>query len=479
MRNNGFRYAIKQYARLAVICFLLLTLVVAMWTSAGPGVLAQPSDILRYGGYGISVGPWIDQRADLVEYMGMDWVKVYDTDQIQYYPNARILYRIERNGYPPEWEIDAWRSGLYDLAAELDARGVDAVEIANEVNFSAEWGGNPPNAAEYVSVLADAYTAFKAVAPHIIVVSGGLAPTDSTADGMNVDDFVFAQQMLDAGGAQYFDAFGYHPYGFNQPPEADPYQNPFSFRRTELMYKLLWDNGVRDKQIWITEFGWVRDPAEEGLQCSADPEFMYFDWMKVSRDVQADYTARAFDFAARNWTWAGPMFLWNLNWNQFDEGYESPCSHLRWYAILNRDGSPLPAVEAIRNLPRRPPLEYRPELGAVVHGMTTSGEAGCLGMFQLGSFEVMVRGEPEPVTVQIEPVNGEGRPLVSTSVDAARSGDTVDVFVDAGGFDPGIYMIAINLNAAGSTQMSSEVVRGWFMIHYPTTPQCVLRAGGF
>ena len=50
----------------AVIGVLLLGLILSIWTSASPGVLAQPSEIRRYGGYGISVGPWIDQRADLV-----------------------------------------------------------------------------------------------------------------------------------------------------------------------------------------------------------------------------------------------------------------------------------------------------------------------------------------------------------------------------------------------------------------------------
>ena len=60
-------------------------------------------------------------------------------------------------------------------------------------------------------------SAFKKVAPDITIVSGGLAPT--TNSDRSVDDLTFAQQMFSAGAGSCFDAFGYHPYGYNQPPE--------------------------------------------------------------------------------------------------------------------------------------------------------------------------------------------------------------------------------------------------------------------
>ncbi len=407
--------------------------------------------------------------------MGMDWVKVYSTDQLRDYPQQRVLYRIDLR----HWPDDAWVAGLYNLANELDAAGVDAVEIGNEPNLGREWGNQKPDPAAFTQALCAAYRVFKQVRPHMIVVSGGLAPTAGTPDGFNINDLEYAQQMFNHGVASCFDAWGYHPYGFNQPPEVDPYRQPFSFRRAEVMYDLLLRNGVQGRQVWITEFGWVRSPGEEGFDCTADPSFKEFAWMAVSRDTQADYIARAFRFADQNWPWAGPMFVWNLNWNLYqDYSYEPLCSHLRWFGILNRDGSLLPAVQAIQNVPKPPPIEYRPAIGAVAHRLVRTAEAGCAGLLRLGSFTVYNAGYPGEFEVQIEAANAPGRPTVWTSVTTANDGDEVEVFVDARNAQPGIYLIAVNLRATGTQRISSKVVRGWLLIHHPTTPECVIRYGG-
>lgn len=468
---------LMRFLRLVASVMLCLAVLVAFWQAAEPAAFAVQGDVPRWGGYGISVGPHLDSRPDLLNQMGMDWVKVYDTAQIDDYPNQRVLFRVERDGYPPDWDLEAWTNGLHELARELDQRGVDAVEIGNEPNLSQEWGGQKPDPARFVDVLRRAYTAFKQEAPHIVVVAGGLAPTAGLPDGSAVDDLWFAQEMINLGAHHYMDAWGYHPYGFNQPPEADPHQEPFSFRRAELFYDLLRRNGV-EKQIWLTEFGWVRNPAEEGVNCSGSPDFRDFAWMVVDRGTQADYTGRALEFAARNWRWSGPMFLWNLNWNLYDEGYEPMCSHLRWYGILNRDGSPLPVVHAVQQVPRRPPIEFRPSIGAVSLRLMKSVEAGCAGIVQLGSFTVQAADLPEDETVSIEAANAPGRPRVWTSHEEAEDGDEIGVFVDARGMDPGLYLIAVNLRASGTMRISSSVVRGWLLIHHATSPECQAREGG-
>lgn len=461
-----------------ILTFLLpLAILVGFWRSAMPAAFAVPGEVERWGGYGISVGPHLPSRPDMLAQMGMDWVKIYDTAQIADYPDHRILFRVERDGYPPEWDLEAWTRGLREFARELDRRGVDAVEIGNEPNLAQEWGGQKPDPARYVDVLRRAYTAFKAEAPHIVVVAGGLAPTAGLPDGSAVDDLWFAEQMIKLGAADYMDAWGYHPYGFNQPPEADPHQQPFSFRRAELFYDLLRRNGV-DKPVWLTEFGWVRNPAEEGVDCSTSPHFADFSWMVVDRNTQAAYTGRALEFAGRNWRWAGPMFLWNLNWNLYDESYEPLCSHLRWYGILNRDGSPLPVYSAVQNAPRRPAIEFRPNIGAVSHRLLKSVEAGCAGLLELGSFTVQVEDLLDDARVAIEPANAPDRPQIWTSESSAGDGDEITVFVDARGAEPGLYLIAINLRASGSERVSSAVVRGWLLVHHPTTPECKARYGG-
>lgn len=466
-----------RFMRLVVSVLLTLAIVVGFWRSAEPAAFAVPGEVERRGGYGISVGPHLESRPDMLTQLGMDWVKVYDTEQIADYPAQRVLFRVERDGYPPDWDIEAWTRGLHEFARELDARGVDAVEIGNEPNLSQEWGGQNPDPAQYVDVLRRAYTAFKAEAPDIVVVAAGLAPTAGLPDGSAVDDLWFAQQMINLGAAKYMDAWAYHPYGFNQPPEVDPHQEAFSFRRAELFYELLQDNGV-EKDVWMTEFGWVRNPAEEGVDCTGSPDFAGFSWMVVDRNTQADYTRRALTFAAENWPWAGPMFLWNLNWNLYDQSYEPICSHLRWYGILNLDGSPLPIYQAVRDVPRRPDIEFRPSIGAVSHRLMASVEAGCAAALELGTFTVEAEDLPEDGLVEIEAANAPGRPEVWTDATTAKDGDEVAVMVDATGMEPGLYLIAINLRASGTERLSSSVVRGWLLIHHPTSPECKAQLDG-
>ncbi len=75
------------------------------------------------------------------------------------------------------------------------------------------------------------------------------------------------------------------------------------------------------------------------IACSdSDPDFAGFAWLRVSGQTQADYTVRAFDWADRHWPWAGPMFLWNLNWALYPPGISPLCSHMRWFSILRQQG---------------------------------------------------------------------------------------------------------------------------------------------
>ncbi|MGF1507429.1 MAG: hypothetical protein ACFB51_20235 [Anaerolineae bacterium] len=436
--------------------------------------------------------------------MGLDWVKLYDTNQIADYPGFKVLYRVDMRGYPAD--IDGWERGLYDLATELRNRGVDAVEIGNEPNLGFEWGGQRPNPEQFTDGLCRAYRAFKTNAPEITVIPGGIAPTITTPDGMNMTDFDFIQRMLNAGAANCFDHFAYHPYGFNMPPEASPYRHELVFRRTERVYAQLWDNGVRDKQIWITEMGWVRDPGEEGLDCANHPMFRDFNWMKFPADVVASYTGRAIRYAETNWSFAGPTFFWNLNWPLYGADYEPRCSHLRWYGFLDSFGQPLPVYYTVattgkssnppsRNLPptgpgpgdqtTKPPEDNSaanfptpvryPKVGVLQQeALSTTLEAGCRRQLQLGTFEIINAGYPgQAMSVEIIPANGPDLPRVWTSALQGEAGTLVDVFVDARDISPGLHMVAVNLRTDDSYRTTSVTVRGFVLVHYPTTPECV------
>ncbi len=318
-----------------------------------------------------------------------------------------------------------------------------------------------------------AYEIIKSIAPNVIVVSGGLAPTLTTPDRGAINDLDFAREMLENGAADYLDAFGYHPYGFNQPPEADPTQNELVFRRVERLRDLLAAYGAGGKPIWLTEFGWLRDPAESGVNCAGSPALAGFDWMRVPGRTQADYTVRAFDYADRHWAWAGPMFLWNLNWQQYADDYEDPCSHLRWYGILERDGAPTATYRAVAAMPHRysaylPLPEARPAppldaFGTPALTPPSSLDGGpfeaagadpvfqiaafCPRLFSLGEWEVINAGWPADLTLRVEPqiFPDQDMPRLLASAEEVHFGDRLALYADVSMTPPGEYLLVATL----------------------------------
>lgn len=428
-----------------------------------PSVYAQ-SDRLPppHLGYGLHLDPNVPVDPTMVDQLGMDWVKLYDDKQIPLFPNKRILYRQDMN-LTNDWEaFRGWLSGRVQL---LNSQGVDAIEIHNEPNLSLEWQGRPPNARDYTQMLRVAYETVKSVAPSMIVVSAGLAPTVTTPDGLAVGDLDFAREMLQNGAANYMDAFGYHPYGYNAAPEDDPATGRLNFRRTELIWQLLQDYGVSDKQIWLTEFGWMRDPAEDGVQCSdSDPDFAGFAWLRVSGATQADYLARAFAFADRNWPWAGPSFLWNLNFSMRpDDGSLPACSHMRWFGLLKRDGSRTQAFERVAAMPKRY-SRYLPQMILYTQEMTLETSISCQGRQEVGQFEVGNTGYPGGFSATIQPAQAPLGPPVEVSSQTARVGDTISVFVDTSALESGLYLIYINVRTTIGGVLQAQNVRGFVIV---------------
>ncbi|MCL4464693.1 MAG: LysM peptidoglycan-binding domain-containing protein, partial [Chloroflexi bacterium] len=56
---------------------------------------------------------------------------------------------------------------------------VQAIEIWNEPNLAREWGGQTPNAGQYVQLLKVAYAAAKRADPNVTVITAGLSPTET------------------------------------------------------------------------------------------------------------------------------------------------------------------------------------------------------------------------------------------------------------------------------------------------------------
>ncbi len=273
------------------------------------------------------------------------WIEVFLPPD---YPVAsfKILYRVPLgNAVSGRAEdINAWADDL-----ERVARGhkglIQAYAIGNEVNLSREWGNGQPDPVLYTRLLSIAYARIKSGDPSAIVVSAGLAPTGGDGPG-HMDDLKYAQAMFAAGAANAFDAYGFHPYGYAYPPEQDPSAegvNGLAFRRAETHRALMEQNGAQDKQMWATEFGWLINPQEEGVNCS----WPDLDWQRVTEAQQADYVKRAFDYAKANWPWMGVMFLWNYDFSR-SPLYPDACEQMKWFSIIDPNGKSRPVVDALR-----------------------------------------------------------------------------------------------------------------------------------
>jgi hypothetical protein len=284
-------------------------------------------------------------HVDLLKELKFQWIEVFLSPDYPV-PPFKILYRVPLgNAIMGRYEdINAWADGLERLARSR--RGlIQAYAIGNEVNLSREWGGQPPGALLYTKLLAIAYARIKTGDPSAIVVSAGLAPTGGDGAG-HADDLLYAQTMFRVGAAGLFDAYGFHPYGYAYPPEQDPNApniNGLAFRRAEAHRALMEQYAATNKQMWATEFGWLLNPQEEGVNCT----WPDLDWQRVSKTQQADYVKRAFDYASTNWPWMGTMFLWNYDFSR-SPLYPDPCEQMKWFSLVDPSGNKRPMADVLK-----------------------------------------------------------------------------------------------------------------------------------
>lgn len=310
-------------------------------------------------GYGFNMAEW---DVDKVQGMGFNWMKVFNG------PGSRlpvnVLLRVDANA-THMGDVAGFGDAIEQLAQE-QLGFVDAYEIGNEPNLDASYGWTvAPNAADYATLLCEAYGRVKSVDPDAIVVSAGLAPTGRVQgswnghpghNGLFQDEREFFLEFVAAGGGSCLDVVGYHPYGYSadfdaEPDNAvpgDPTQNcanGFCFRGAEKLYELMADNGLDSKKMWATEYGWITQPPDD---CMDDPGWQGRAWQIVSEQKQSDNLVGSFEYATANWHWMGAMFIFNLNFNEapwFEE-----CEQMRFYGVEGR-----PADAALTAMPKVSP----------------------------------------------------------------------------------------------------------------------------
>lgn len=244
------------------------------------------------------------------------------------YRGRRLVARIDG---APEWSIQKpqhWKDAPFDLQAFSAFCGtlatrykgkIEAYQIWNEPNLEREWGGYVPSPEGYVKLLVACSSAIREADPQAIIISAGLSPT-GTRDAGAMPDEEYLWLMYEAGAAPHFDVLGLHAPGYKLPPEASVADAEAAgldrwarFRHVEDMRAIMVANNDAEKQIAITEMGWTTDTRPDSI----------YSWFGVSQEVQADYLARAYAYAAENWRpWVGLMsviYLSNDIWTSDDE----------------------------------------------------------------------------------------------------------------------------------------------------------------
>jgi hypothetical protein len=160
------------------------------------------------------------------------------------------------------------------------------------------------------------------------------------------------------------------------------------------------------------------------------------------------------------------MFLWNLNWSMIPPEALNMCSHMRWFAILKRNGDPTVALNRVAAMPRRAASEFvlLPEMELLADEMTVEVGVTCPGVVKVGQFTVENSSLAGTFTATIEPAQSIAGPPIEVSTNVAEPGDTVSVFADTTGLQPALYVIFINVRTTIGGERVAQNIRGYVVV---------------
>lgn len=263
------------------------------------------------------------------------------------YYGLQVIARLDK---PPAWVVEDARAlaapprHLEEYAtfvrrvAERYRGKVAAYIIWNEPNLAVEWGNQRPDARAYAALLQVAAARIRAADPGARIVAAALAPTNENSARAQ-DDRAFLRELYAAGARDAFDILAVHPYGFGQSPD-DPRgaHEGLNFARILDWREIMVAHGDAAKPLWITEFGY---PSETPAG---------YESLRVTEEQQARYLRRAYERARDEWPWVQLFTVWNMARGLPADDEQSG------YSLLRRDGSPKPALDALRQLQTRSPL---------------------------------------------------------------------------------------------------------------------------
>lgn len=347
-------------------------------------------------GYGIQVQAHIntDQTLDQVQQLGFTWVKQQiswkDLEPSKGQPNwdaldgifaaasARNLKVLVSITNAPDWarSVNAPQfhgppddpQDFVNYVSGMLQRykgAIHAIEVWNEPNLY-ERGWYAPgglSAQAYMNLLIPTAASIRAADPNVIIISAAPAPTGGDGGVKAVDDFTYTQELLALGLLDHVDCVGAHANGINLPPDVaydegyndpsarflGPFANPhhsWSFYSTLNGYHDIIVAAGRNTPLCVTEFGW---PSIEGMQ-GVPPEGFEFAYDNTLEE-QAEHIVRAFELM-HQWDFVWIATLFNLDYSPKIGG--DPHHDSTMWSITAPDGSPRPAFDAVKTMPKPP-----------------------------------------------------------------------------------------------------------------------------
>lgn len=412
--------------KLLLTCFCLLFLSASLVSAQGDAGLGDTDLPLPVGGHVFAFD------ADTISAMhaaGMTWVKGQFGFQVGADPAAisdfikeghqagfKVLLNITGSSADMDALGDEYYPAFAAFLGEVAALGADGIEVWNQMNIDRAWPAGQVNGANYVRLLAESYNAIKAANPGTLVITGALMPTGifgaagCTAQGCNDD--VYAQQMAEAGGADFADCIGVrYIEGAVSPTqtEGDPRDDYPTRYFPTVIERMAAPFEGQDIPLCFTGLGYL---SAEGYEASW-PE--YLAWGKNTSVTQQAKWLRDAILVARN-DGRVALLVYYVSRPSGDEGYFGGL------AIIRADNT-CPACQAIESLANLPLPEPIAAVSAGDEVTATISAAAPAVAF------TTVPGDQEQIGIQVIPADGSALDPVLVVYD---SGGSVIAFNDDG-----------------------------------------------
>jgi len=313
-------------------------------------------------------GDFVDRRNDLDgdgEVDAIDaWAKY---DHIVTLAEGHELDVIARLSNPPAWTRELtntigpyappddrgdWGDYVFATVSRYKGR-IRYYQLWNEPNVYPEWGEQPVDPSGYTELLCEGYRRAKEADPDAVIISGALAPTVSLDPGpgpaRGMSDFVFLQQMYDAGAGACFDIMSVNDYMLWSGP-TDHRLRPLNINFSRPMYirDIMVANGDADKPIWIGEMNSNAVPNDPAI---ADVGA----YGQVTLEEQARYAPLAYERIQEEWPWVGVANYWFFK--RPDESEKNQAMY--YFRMVEPSFTPLPVYGAMK--------AYAAELSPTLH----------------------------------------------------------------------------------------------------------------